>query len=160
MQKRRLLIALEILDNELSIILLIMIVKGWKLYIWKWFLCWLSWYIFCAGSHRKEEGIEDFILIYSIILSYESSRKTLFWSVKISKKLTMGIRISWGIKLVIWDNLIRINKALMCCYSPYNVVWQIPKLIVKACTISLNTLNYISVFCLIVFNVFWKLHGV
>ena len=31
-------------------------------------------------------------------------------------------------------------------YSPYKAKWRIPKLILKACTISLNTLNYIYIF--------------
>ena len=43
-------------------------------------------------------------------------------------------------------------------YSPKKAVWQIPKLILKACTISFNALNYIPF--LIGFNVFSKLHEI
>ena len=31
-------------------------------------------------------------------------------------------------------------------YSPHKAKWLIPKLILKACTISFNALNYISIF--------------
>ena len=30
--------------------------------------------------------------------------------------------------------------------SPYKTLWQISKLVLKACTISLNALNYMSIF--------------
>ena len=44
------------------------------------------------------------------------------------------------------------NLVNLCIYSPCNMVWQIPKSILKACTISFNALNCISIFnC---FNVF------
>ena len=33
-------------------------------------------------------------------------------------------------------------------YSQYKAVWRIPKLILKACTISLNALNYICILLL------------
>ena len=54
-------------------------------------------------------------------------------------------------KTMMFNNEAKVQEKLFI-YSPYKVVWQIPKLIPKACPISFHVPNYISIFKLLLMS--------